>query len=362
MPTIKQLVFSQFIQIPTNWCWAATSASIANVYAPGTTTPCGVASKVCNTECCPETMNPNPCDCPKPLEDAFAQTGNLAQPAQCGGSATFPAIQNEIDNHRVVAVAIQWANKSYHFITIYGYQINDDQSLQLFVGDPQTGKSDPPVPYNNVVRNYRQEGTWCCTYLTQGNGNYVPPFVAQPAELVLQNLVSSRLQTLSSTKVLFPNPEIDTTNLLIPLYLLSFSSLKKNCRIKLKPLGNRVVGTDDSGTHFIADVDGALPTHSFNAIIREQSIIEKHHRSLRQLKQKQVANGEYRIQILSQPSLNIEALWLHYSTNVVRDKFLLMRKNWNFKEGKLYSRKTFISILRKMAAQEVPVTNPVVGG
>ena len=154
------LSFSMQPQQQTEWCWAATAASVSAYYnvAP-VLTQCEVASKCLGMDCC---ITPLPQDPPPywagnrmwAVDDALSAVQHPAEPT--GGVIPFSSIKDEIDRERPICCHISWE----HFNVIVGY---DDSNQDIVVLDPLHG--DHTLPYETFVSSY-YGGVWDNSYLT----------------------------------------------------------------------------------------------------------------------------------------------------------------------------------------------------
>lgn len=151
------LSFTMEAQQQSNWCWAATTASVSKFFmATSTWSQCNVAGSCLSLNCC---GNPGPCNQPYYLDLALTTTGNYAGPVT--GSYSFANIQTEINGGKPVCCHISWNGGGGHFVAIYGY---DQVTNDVEIGDPYSGNST--IPYSGLLSGYQGSGTWDYTYLT----------------------------------------------------------------------------------------------------------------------------------------------------------------------------------------------------
>jgi hypothetical protein len=152
------LTFMMQAQLQSEWCWAATSASVNAFYNhPSLLRQCEVAGQCLKMSCC---SNAEPCNQPYYLDRALTETGNMAG-SIVQGSLSFADIVTEIDAGRPVCCHISWKLGGGHFNAIYGYnRTNQD----LNVGDPFYGNQ--AVPFATFLLNYRNAGSWDYSYRT----------------------------------------------------------------------------------------------------------------------------------------------------------------------------------------------------
>lgn len=163
----QRLTFTMQVQQQSQWCWAATSASIDDYYGPaGTKSQCAIATGVLGGSCCTAPGSPA-CNQPYYLDVALSWVGHLAQP--CIGTAIDlvaggpgPAsLETEINGGRPVGCHISWSGGGGHFNVIYGY---DTGTQDVDVADPYY--STHTLPYAAFKTGYQGAGTWDASYLT----------------------------------------------------------------------------------------------------------------------------------------------------------------------------------------------------
>lgn len=151
------LPFSMQVQEQTEWCWAATAASVSAYYdvAP-VLTQCEVASKCIGVDCCITPLPPER-NIKWALDAALKAIKHLA--ADPSGALPFSSIVTEIDGGRPICCHISWD----HFIAIVGY---DDSNQDVVVCDPDPHHAEQTLPYETFVSDY-YEGSWDYSYLTK---------------------------------------------------------------------------------------------------------------------------------------------------------------------------------------------------
>jgi len=156
-----RLDFMMQHQQQTNWCWAAVSTSVALFYDPASTwTQCLVANgELGRTDCC-GTGASGPCNVYGYLDTSLSRVGHLDHWA--GGTATFAAVEGEVDGGRPLCLRTAWSGGGAHFLAIIGYRILQNM---LAVDDPFYGKSD--VSYTTFLTAYQGSGSWTHTYYTE---------------------------------------------------------------------------------------------------------------------------------------------------------------------------------------------------
>jgi hypothetical protein len=169
------LDFTMQRQILTEWCWAATSASVCAFYArPPIMTQCEIATECkklswqssgCSgpPDCCSSPM-PDCCNTSDDLDAALTVTGNLAM-AKIEGPLLMNDIATEINAGRPVCCRIGWHesnDQDGHFNVIYGY---DDQNQDVDIADPL--HPNQTLPLAIFTSNYLGQGDWDYSYKTK---------------------------------------------------------------------------------------------------------------------------------------------------------------------------------------------------
>ncbi|MCX5542095.1 hypothetical protein M3A49_21715 [Paraburkholderia sp. CNPSo 3076] len=155
------LAFQMEPQQQTEWCWAATAASVATFYAKREVqTQCQIASACLNDLPCCSAPLPTGCNTTHALEPALEVIGHYVSDAQ---QTPFQptALENELNEQHPVCCHIQWTDGSGHFNAIYGY---DPSVGDVDVGDPYYG--DQTIPYTTLADDYHSGGNWDYYYLT----------------------------------------------------------------------------------------------------------------------------------------------------------------------------------------------------
>lgn len=156
------LPFSMQEQQQTEWCWAATAASVSAYYnVTPVLSQCQIASECLDMECCITPLPPPP---PpywpgniKYALDVALRVGNHLADGPTGAPLPFSSIVTEINRRRPICCHISWG----HFNVIVGYY--DDSHQDIVVRDPLHGEHT--LPYEMFVSNY-YGGTWNNSYLT----------------------------------------------------------------------------------------------------------------------------------------------------------------------------------------------------
>jgi Papain-like cysteine protease AvrRpt2 len=145
-------------QEQTNWCWAATAASVSAFFNPSTTwTQCKIVNaELGRTGCCTNGSS-SYCNISWYLDRALTRTGNFV--SMSWGTGTMSDVKNEIDNNRPLGVRIGWSGGGGHFVALDGYS----QTFNMVaVDDPWYGASD--VDLAVFQTSYQGSGSWTHSY------------------------------------------------------------------------------------------------------------------------------------------------------------------------------------------------------
>jgi hypothetical protein len=160
----RSLAFTMQHQIYSNWCWAATSTSVAKFYSAATTwTQCKVACAEKSLSTCCNTPVPSPCNTYGTLDTSLTTVGHFNK-WEAAGSTTFAKVKAEILAGRPIGARTAWSGGGAHFVAIYGYQ-DYGSSQYLMVDDPISGKQT--MTWNTFRTSYRSSGTWTHTFYTK---------------------------------------------------------------------------------------------------------------------------------------------------------------------------------------------------
>lgn len=153
------LFFDMQRQVQSQWCWAATSASVSIFYNNGSTwTQCRVAQQILGSDCC---GSPGPCNKPWYLNDALTVTNNFVA---ISNPLTFQQVVAELSAGRVVGARVGWYGGGGHFMVIYGY--NTINGVNYYnIDDPIYGKSQ--ITESGFLNAYQGAGGWTHSYTTK---------------------------------------------------------------------------------------------------------------------------------------------------------------------------------------------------
>jgi hypothetical protein len=149
-------------QVKEQWCWAAVSAGVKNLYCSKTLRPCDIASDIFNSPCCDD---PSSCNDPMFLANALDRLGMLVQPIE--GQLKIDQIAAQIDTGRPVCCFIDYGLEVGHFIVISGY-VNGSSAMVAVLDPAPGGPHDAPqfLPFSSFQMSYGK-GVWTETYRTQ---------------------------------------------------------------------------------------------------------------------------------------------------------------------------------------------------
>jgi hypothetical protein len=162
MPNFN-LNFSMQFQLQTNWCWAATSASIDAFYNPLTTvSQCGLANTVHGqTTCCADGSTPG-CNQPAVTGDVLSMLGRLRN--QTDQAEPFDVVDQEIaTNRRPLGARIVWSGGGAHAVVISG--VGDAANPLLTIRDSWYGTNY--VLYPVFASAYQGTGRWVRSWFTK---------------------------------------------------------------------------------------------------------------------------------------------------------------------------------------------------
>ncbi|MEK8108195.1 papain-like cysteine protease family protein [Micromonospora sp. M12] len=151
-------------QQQTNWCWAATSVSVAAFYNPATVwTQCSMVNAELgrNDACGPAGSGVN-CNKPWTLNTPLQRAGHLNQFS--AGVLTTEQLRTEMTSVAPVGVRTAWAQGGAHFVMIRGRFLLDGVEY-VSISDPWDGEAD--VSYATFLNRYKGSGTWTHTYKTR---------------------------------------------------------------------------------------------------------------------------------------------------------------------------------------------------
>jgi Papain-like cysteine protease AvrRpt2 len=160
VPPSIRLNFNMEMQQQSNWCWAATSKSVAAYYDPATTwTQCRVAdAEKGQTTCCVNGASAA-CNAYGTLDTSLTTVGHLDH--MVGAQVPYSDVIAQMRAGRPVGARTAWSGGGAHFVCLIGTLAGD----MYAVDDPISGKSD--VTEAAFKTSYLASGTWTHTYFTR---------------------------------------------------------------------------------------------------------------------------------------------------------------------------------------------------
>jgi len=157
-------------QLQTEWCWAATTVSIAFLLDPASPwTQCTLANMAFKfgqtpgqPNCCVDGSNAA-CNLPWYPDRALTITSHLSPPPAYG-TPSLQTIMNEIDSGCPVSIAIYWNGGGGHNPAIDGYDNTDEAAPTIEIQDPWYGPSTQD--FNTFPASYHGGATWSVSYFT----------------------------------------------------------------------------------------------------------------------------------------------------------------------------------------------------
>ena len=151
-------------QTQTEWCWAATTASITLYYDPASTwTQCLLANQQHGQTTCCVNGGSTACNQPGYPDQALTTTGHLASTAT--GKPSFQTITNQLDAGHPVSINIQWNGGGGHNPATDGYDNTDPATPTIDIQDPIYGPSTQD--FNTFPGSYNGGASWYASYFTK---------------------------------------------------------------------------------------------------------------------------------------------------------------------------------------------------
>jgi Papain-like cysteine protease AvrRpt2 len=162
-PSWSRLNFAMQHQEQTEWCWAATSVSVAAHYEPRSRwSQCRMVNAEKGLETCCREGAGESCNQPNVLDGPLRRAEVLDHKE--AAPASFEAVRGEIDAGRPLAWRIGWEGGGGHFAVIEGYQRFGEPWVA--VEDPWWGSSDVAVS-TLTGGSYQGTGRWTHSYFTR---------------------------------------------------------------------------------------------------------------------------------------------------------------------------------------------------
>lgn len=159
----KRLEFEMQPQEQTNWCWAATTASVSYFFNPNSHwgTQCNVVNThLGRTDACTNGSS-SLCNKTTNLQTPLKKAGHL-RGRRLTGRGLWSSIKREIDSNRPLCVRVQWEGGGGHFLAIDGYHVGLNM---VAIDDPWYGASDVSLPI--FQSKYLGAGSWSHSYLVK---------------------------------------------------------------------------------------------------------------------------------------------------------------------------------------------------
>ncbi|MFB4284322.1 papain-like cysteine protease family protein [Nonomuraea sp. MTCD27] len=153
-------------QQQTQWCWSATTVSVAAFFNPATAwTQCSMvnAERGLATCCGPAASDAGSCNQPWFTAQALTRAGHLRETV--AAALTLDQIRADLLASSPIALRIGWAGGGGHAVVVRGRYSDAAGVEYVSVCDPWDGDTD--VPYDTFRNNYRGSGTWTHTYRTK---------------------------------------------------------------------------------------------------------------------------------------------------------------------------------------------------
>ena len=168
-PANSLLPFAMEPQQQNNWCWAAVAVSVNNFLDPRTPPTWSqgrLAADLLKNPSCSLTPPATACNVPEDLQGALGITGNLRRNGYMTEThLAFDSICNWVNSHLPVGARIKWRGPGAHFIALDGYRVTSSGRRMVHVQDPDATTSPGFIDYEELVENYRNDGSWVDTYL-----------------------------------------------------------------------------------------------------------------------------------------------------------------------------------------------------
>lgn len=161
-PVDVRLRFTMQQQQQSNWCWAATAASVDAFYGVGTTmTQCQIANVQKGvSNCCTNGASTAPCNTYGFLDQALQTVGHFNR--MTGTTTSFADVESEMLSGQPLGIRVAWSGGGAHFIAATGTE--DDGSV--WVSDCGSGTTSL-VAYDTLKTSYNGSGSWTHSYFTK---------------------------------------------------------------------------------------------------------------------------------------------------------------------------------------------------
>jgi hypothetical protein len=160
LPATGRLWLNEEHQQQTQWCWAASSVSIAKFYDPSSTwSQCSLVNQAFGQTSCCTNGSSAACNQPWYPEKSLPIVGHFD--AKVNGKPTFQKVQEMITARRPISVNVQWNGGGGHNPVVDGF----DTTGTIVVQDPWYGAS--VQNFDAFPSQYNGGGSWYCSYYTK---------------------------------------------------------------------------------------------------------------------------------------------------------------------------------------------------
>lgn len=147
-------------QLQSEWCWAATSVSVAHYYdANSPWTQCKMVNAQKGRSDCCQHGNSSACNQPGYLDQALDTCGHLSEWNE--GKTSIGSMLSKLGVNNPVGIRVAWGGGGAHFIFAFGAELPNT----VLVDDPIYGPS--VLPYDTLANDYRGSGSWSHSYYTK---------------------------------------------------------------------------------------------------------------------------------------------------------------------------------------------------
>ena len=152
-PALAVLDFTMQHQLQSEWCWAATSVSVAHYYdAHSSWTQCQmVNAQTGHTTCCQDGSSSD-CNQPGYLDDALTRCGHLS--SDTGGTTAINEVLDDLASGNPVCIRIGWSRRRRTFH-------RRDRSRGSRHHDRRRSDLWPfGAEHNTLANDYQGSGSW----------------------------------------------------------------------------------------------------------------------------------------------------------------------------------------------------------
>jgi hypothetical protein len=343
------LPFNMQPQTQSNWCWAATAASVSKFYSIFSPwTQCKIAGAELGQTCCNSPV-PSACNVPWYLDKALTRTNNFVSIQ--GGTIPWSQVKQELQKGLVVGTRIGWNGGGGHFMTIHGVS-RIRFTEYLHIDDPVYGKT--VLTYNQYATNYQGSGSWTHTYFTKKYFYFMWFKELLYNRELLKPIPEIRPLINIYDKAVNIKEDMPQGTYTIPhhAYIIGLNEINERFTLPSTPRSLRVIEVRDEKPVALYEVglDEQRPELIHMQVGNEYfSQLNEGLGRLKTFAEKDKEPGE--IRLIKVPALNIEAFWMHYD-NKEKDMIVPVRRfendtsvDWN----KAYSEQEFSKLLQEQA-------------